>query len=94
MGIIAGGAMGLSSKYLLDKFWISAERSLGLAENLQKFDHYSLSRAFIVIFWGTESSVRTFWGPRVNAPLGGHYRIVGRIYGEVEVSNLSFHVSG
>jgi hypothetical protein len=46
VGIIICTAMGLISKYLLDKFWIFDDRSLGLAENLNKFGRYSLTSAF------------------------------------------------
>jgi putative flippase GtrA len=57
IGIIAGTAMGLVSKYLLDKFWIFDDRSLGLAENLHKFGHYSLTGALTTaIFWSTETA--------------------------------------
>jgi putative flippase GtrA len=57
VGIIAGTAMGLISKYILDKFWIFDDRSLGLVENLNKFSRYSLTGAFTtVIFWCTEAA--------------------------------------
>jgi putative flippase GtrA len=57
IGMIAGTAMGLISKYLLDKFWIFNDRSLRLAENLHTFKHYTLTGAFTTaIFWGTEAA--------------------------------------
>src|SRR5258707_349563 len=61
IGIIAGTAIGLVSKYLLDKFLIFDDQSLGLAENLHKFGYYSLTGAFTtVIFWGTEATLCRF----------------------------------
>jgi putative flippase GtrA len=55
VGIISGTAMGLISKYVLDKFWIFDDRSFGIAHNLHRFGRYSLTGAFTtLIFWGTE----------------------------------------
>jgi putative flippase GtrA len=57
VGIIVGTAMGLISKYFLDKFLIFDDRSLGFADNVHKFTRYSLTGAFTtVIFWGTEAT--------------------------------------
>jgi putative flippase GtrA len=57
VGIVVGTAIGLICKYVLDKFWIFDDRSLGLAENLHKFSRYSLTGAFTtMIFWGTETA--------------------------------------
>jgi putative flippase GtrA len=57
IGMVAGTAAGLISKYLLDKFWIFDDRSLSLAENLHKFGYYSITGAFTtVIFWTIEAA--------------------------------------
>ena len=56
IGIVAGTAVGLVSKYLMDKFWIFDDRSLGLAENLNTFSYYCLTGVVTTgIFWGTET---------------------------------------
>jgi len=55
VGITAGTFTGLVSKYLLDKFWIFGDLSLGAAANLHKFSLYSLTGVLTtLIFWGTE----------------------------------------
>jgi putative flippase GtrA len=56
VGIIAGTATGLISKYALDKFLIFDDRSLGLSENVRKFSRYSLTGVLTTaIFGGTET---------------------------------------
>ena len=53
IGIVAGTAVGLVSKYLMDKFWIFDDRSLGIAENLNSFSYYCLTG---VVTTGVSSS--------------------------------------
>lgn len=56
-GMAAGTATGLVSKYLLDKFWIFDDRSVGLSENVHKFGFYSLTGVLTTaVFWGTETA--------------------------------------
>jgi putative flippase GtrA len=57
VGMAAGTVAGLLSKYVLDKFWIFDDQSLGLVENLHKFGYYSLTGVFTTaMFWGTETA--------------------------------------
>jgi putative flippase GtrA len=57
VGIAAGTAAGLLSKYALDKFWIFRDSSLQVSDNIRKFCQYSLTGAFTTtIFWGTEAA--------------------------------------
>jgi putative flippase GtrA len=56
VGMIAGTAAGLGSKYALDKYLIFDDRSLQLADNLRKISYYILTGVFTTaIFWGTEA---------------------------------------
>ena len=57
IGLVAGTAVGLISKYLLDKFLIFNDPSLRLAENLHKFAYYCITGAFTTaIFWSSETA--------------------------------------
>ncbi len=57
LGILAGTATGLASKYLIDKFWIFDDPSLELADNLQKFALYCVTGVVTTaLFWGTEAT--------------------------------------
>ena len=57
LGIAAGTATGLVSKYVLDKFWIFDDRSAGVIENVQKFSYYTLTGVITTaIFWSTEAA--------------------------------------
>lgn len=57
--LIAGTLVGLVVKYLLDKRWIFADLSTGLAAHGRKFSLYTLMGvATTLIFWGTET---IFW---------------------------------
>ena len=57
IGLATGTAVGLISKYLLDKFLIFDDQSLRLAENLHKFTYYCVTGVFTTaIFWGTEAA--------------------------------------
>lgn len=55
-GALALGTLtGLVAKYLLDKRWIFADRSTGVATHARKFSLYTLMGVFTtVIFWGSE----------------------------------------
>lgn len=55
LGIFAGTATGLVTKYLLDRRWIFMEAPDSLAGHSRKFSLYTLMGvATTVIFWGTE----------------------------------------
>ncbi|MEX0607402.1 MAG: GtrA family protein [Halofilum sp. (in: g-proteobacteria)] len=55
MGIFAGTATGLVTKYLLDRRWIFMDAPGDLADHSRKFSLYSLMGVVTtVIFWGTE----------------------------------------
>jgi putative flippase GtrA len=57
IGIMAGTASGLISKYLLDKFWIFDDRSLQITDNLHKFFLYTVTGALTTsLFWGFETT--------------------------------------
>lgn len=57
VGVAAGTATGLVSKYVLDKFWIFDDRSLGVVENVHKFSYYTLTGVVTTaIFWATETA--------------------------------------
>lgn len=57
VGILTGTAMGLICKYVLDKFWIFDDRSVGVVENAHKFAYYTLTGVVTTaIFWGTETA--------------------------------------
>ena len=59
VALVAGTAMGLLVKYILDKYWIFEDLSVGAIEVTKKFFMYTLMGIFTtVIFWGTET---LFW---------------------------------
>ncbi len=59
LAVLAGTAVGLVLKYVLDKRWIFADRSTGLATHGRKFALYTaMGIVTTLIFWGTETA---FW---------------------------------
>lgn len=57
--LAAGTGIGLVVKYILDKSWIFADQSRGIAAHAQKFSLYTLMGVITtLIFWGTET---LFW---------------------------------
>jgi len=59
LALAAGTGVGLVVKYLLDKRWIFADHSRGVAAHAQKFSLYTLMGVVTtLIFWGTET---LFW---------------------------------
>lgn len=59
LAVILGTGVGLVLKYLLDKRWIFADLSTGLASHGRKFALYTLMGVVTtLIFWGTETA---FW---------------------------------
>ncbi len=62
MALIAGTLVGLVAKYALDKRWIFADPSSGLAAHGRKFTLYSLmGLVTTMIFWGTETAFWLAW---------------------------------
>lgn len=74
-GALALGTMtGLVTKYALDKRWIFADRSSGVATHARKFSLYTLMGVVTtVIFWGSELAF--------DAIGGGDWRYVGGALG-------------
>lgn len=59
LALAAGTGVGLVVKYILDKRWIFADQSRGVAAHCQKFSLYTLMGVITtLIFWGTET---LFW---------------------------------
>lgn len=59
LALAAGTGIGLVVKYILDKTWIFADRSKGVAAHAQKFSLYTLMGVVTtLIFWATETA---FW---------------------------------
>ena len=59
VAIAMGTTVGLIVKYLLDKRWVFADVSTGLATHTKKFGLYTLFGGFTTaIFWGSEVG---FW---------------------------------
>jgi putative flippase GtrA len=59
LALAAGTGIGLVVKYILDKRWIFADSSTGVAAHAQRFSLYTLMGVFTtLIFWGTET---LFW---------------------------------
>ena len=86
LGIMAGTATGLLSKYLLDKFWIFNDRSFELTTNLQKFFWYTLTGGLTTaIFWGFETTFAL-------ASNNQNMRYVGAIIGLTIGYFLKFHL--
>jgi hypothetical protein len=55
LGLVVGTAIGLMSKYVLDKVFIFDDASLGLLDNLHKFTFYCITGIITTaIFWGAE----------------------------------------
>jgi putative flippase GtrA len=60
VGIAAGTATGLISKYLFDKYFIFRDQSRKIVENLNKFILYCVTGGFTTtIFWSAEAA--TVW---------------------------------
>lgn len=55
LGMLAGTATGLVTKYVLDKRWIFRYHTRDAAHNMQTFALYTLMGVFTTaLFWGTE----------------------------------------
>ena len=69
--MMAGTAVGLVVKYLLDKRWIFGDRSRGLAAHGRKFTLYSLMGvATTLLFWAVETAFWLAWRTDAMRELG------------------------
>lgn len=62
LALLAGTAVGLVLKYLLDKRWIFHDTAGGLAAHGRKFTLYTvMGVATTLIFWGSETAFWVIW---------------------------------
>ena len=62
LAVLAGTAVGLVVKYVLDKRWIFADHSRGLAAHSRRFSLYTLTGVgTTLIFWVTETGFWLAW---------------------------------
>jgi len=60
--VLAGTAVGLVVKYLLDKRWIFHDTARGLAAHGRRFTLYTtMGLVTTAIFWGTETAFWVIW---------------------------------
>lgn len=79
--LVIGTGVGLVVKYLLDKRWIFADTSQGLANHSRKFSLYALMGVFTTaIFWGTETAAWLIWNSHLAREAGA---LVGLAIGYV-----------
>lgn len=72
LALVVGTGVGLVVKYLLDKRWIFADASTGLAAHGRRFSLYTLMGvATTAIFWGTQTAFFVATGSRAMLYLGG-----------------------
>ncbi|UWQ21550.1 GtrA family protein [Jannaschia sp. W003] len=63
LAVFAGTGVGLVLKYALDKRWIFADRSTGVAAHGRRFGLYTaMGIVTTAIFWGTETAFWLIWG--------------------------------
>jgi|SRR6185312_9285764 len=85
VGVFAGTATGLLSKYALDKFWIFGDRSVSVIENTYRLGYYTLTGVVTTtIFWGTETAFALIGNQAM--------RYVGAILGLSIGYGLKFHL--
>ncbi len=71
MALLAGTLVGLLIKYALDKRWIFADPSQGLAAHGRRFSLYTLMGvATTAIFWGTETVAWLTWQTQLAREMG------------------------
>ncbi len=69
--LLAGTVVGLVIKYFLDKRWIFADSSSGMAAHGRNFSLYALMGvATTVIFWGSETLFWLTWGSQTARETG------------------------
>ncbi len=68
--LVLGTGIGLVVKYILDKYWIFADPSEGLASHARAFSLYTaMGLVTTALFWGTELLFDRLFG--------GHWTLVG-----------------
>lgn len=71
LAILAGTAVGLVVKYLLDKRWIFADMTTGVAAHGRRFGLYTATGIITTaIFWGMETGFWLVWGTDFMRELG------------------------
>jgi putative flippase GtrA len=71
LAVIAGTAVGLVTKYVLDKKWIFASADRGLAAEGQQFMLYSVTGiATTLVFWGFETGFWLVWQTHMAREIG------------------------
>lgn len=84
--VIAGTAVGLVVKYLLDKRWIFEDASTGLSAHSKRFTLYTaMGLVTTVIFWGFETAAWVIWGTDLARETGA---VIGLAIGYVVKYNL------
>lgn len=69
--VIAGTAVGLVIKYVLDKRWIFFDQSTGVKAHTQKFTLYTvMGLVTTAIFWATETAFWLIWQTDAMRELG------------------------
>jgi putative flippase GtrA len=72
MGMLAGTAIGLVTKFFLDKFIVFRHRARSAASNLGKFMLYGLFGVVTTaIFWGVELLFYYLWSADASKYVGG-----------------------
>jgi putative flippase GtrA len=86
LAMVVGTGAGLVFKYILDKTWIFADRSTGLANHGRKFFLYTLMGLVTTgLFWGTELLFDSI------SP-GGQMKFVGAALGLIIGYAIKFHL--
>lgn len=79
--VIAGTAVGLVVKYVLDKRWIFQDSSTGLSAHSKRFTLYTaMGLVTTAIFWGFETAAWTIWGTDLAREIGA---VIGLAIGYV-----------
>jgi putative flippase GtrA len=71
VALFAGTVVGLLVKYALDKRWIFADQSSGIAAHRRKFSIYTLMGVVTTaIFWGAEALFWSYWKTHAAREMG------------------------
>lgn len=63
LAVVAGTAVGLVLKYILDKRWIFFDTATGARAHGRKFSLYTaMGLVTTAIFWGMETAASALWG--------------------------------
>lgn len=72
LSMLAGTAVGLLVKYVLDKRWIFRFRTANASHEARTFVLYTLmGGATTLVFWGTEALFQWLWGSEAMRYAGG-----------------------